>query len=55
MKLAEAIDEGFLNKHTIFRMLYVINGIDYTTMDTEKQEGLIPIVNKVRTEDIADK
>ena len=55
MKLAEAIDEGFLNKHTIFRTLYVINGIVYTTMDTEKQEGLIPIVNKVCTEDIADK
>lgn len=55
MKLAEAIDEGFLNKHTIFRTLYVINGIVYTTMGTEKQEGLIPIVNKVFTEDIADK
>lgn len=55
MKLAEAIDEGFLNKHTIFRTLYVINGIVYTTMDTEKQEGLIPVVNKVCTEDIADK
>lgn len=55
MKLAEAIDEGFLNKHTIFRTLYVINGIVYTTMGTEKQEGLIPIVNKMFTEDIADK
>ena len=55
MKLAEAIDEGFLNKYTIFRTLYVINGIVYTTMGTEKQEGLIPIVNKVFTEDIADK
>lgn len=55
MKLAEAIDEGFLNKYTIFRTLYVINGIVYTTMGTEKQEGLIPIVNKMFTEDIADK
>ena len=55
MKLAEAIDEGFLNKHTIFRTLYVINGIVYTTMGTEKQEGLIPIVNRIPMEDIADK
>lgn len=55
MKLAEAIDGGFLNKYTIFRTLYVINGIVYTTMGTEKQEGLIPIVNKMFTEDIADK
>lgn len=55
MKLAEAIDAGFLNKYTIFRTLYVINGIVYTTMGTEKQEGLIPIVNKMFTEDIADK
>ena len=56
LTLAEAIDEGFLNREIIFRTLYVINGIVYTkAMKSEKQEELTPVVNRVHIEDISDK